>query len=331
MNWISRERLRLRQHGGIAPRFTGVPIASVGHILTSGSKIATHFLVRGALFGIGQQLDPDNLSRRWLALGTLALLVGLTVLASGTLQLGLLLVLGSPLFLYALPRIPDPVMENRTYLTLPGIAVIAASLSDDLWMPPIAIVYGLIAFHRNDYWRTRYAFWKQASRESPAKLRPRINYAVAMSKNDEMPAAIEIYKTIVESADPQPEGALAASNLALLYLEQHKRTNDQEWLRAAVELLHYSINVWPDHPRLRYTRGCVFMGFGRWPEAILEFDVAVEKHKKFAEAFRMRARCWGRLSNAENALADAQKAEVIDGIHGVLRFESKEKELMNAQ
>ena len=304
-------------------RRMGVPFAQLGAMPRLLLLQLWYFLGRGVIAGVNLRLDPD-VRLNWP--GGVAVFVGIAgacVLTTDTLQLGFVLVLASPVLLYALPKIPDPVMENRAYAMLIGVAFLAAWAGEraPVLISLLGVIYLLATLERNQYWSTRYRFWERASQESPNKLRPQVNFAVALGRSPpERQRAIEAYRRLVATGNPAREVGLAAANLALLYIEEHRRTQDQQWVREAALLLDRAELQWPGHSRILNNRGSMYMGFGQWQLAIEEFSRAIESQPKFSEAWRNRARCWGRLGNLEQAKADAERAEQIDGIHAVFRF-----------
>ena len=300
-------------------------IAPPRAILGNGSRLVYHFISRGALIGINQQLDPDYTPPHpVITVACLSALSVLCLISTGPLQLGLVLVLVSPLWLYAFVSIPDPIMENRAYLTMPGLAIIGAWAAERSFWSVILLVavYSTATFRRNKYWSSRLEFWGRAVIESPRKIRPQVNYAVALSKVEKVKVwrevggreeAAEIYESVLALGINNRECALAASNLALLFIHEHELTKDQEWMRRAIAVLHAAEQRWPDHTRIRFHRGTLFMGFHAWREAITELDLAIKLQPKHADAYRERAKCWGQLGDREKALADAARAEQLDG------------------
>src|SRR5262249_32617278 len=122
--------------------------------------------------------------------------------------------------------IDDPMMEQRMYLPMAGIAVSAG------WLFAVAIARApraalpigallgtaLIAlpFARNVVWLSPITLWLDAAQKSPAKLRPQVNLGAAYHDADRLDDAIDHYCRALQ-IDPDDE--LAADNLAMALIE----------------------------------------------------------------------------------------------------------------
>ena len=311
--------------------YTGFGFESPQHILAVGNQLVWYYLCRGPLFGVNQKLDPDSniRAKRVGSILAILILIAAVVLAPDErLRLGLLLILFNPLWLYSIPNLFDPLMENRAYtMTVPVALIIAYVATVTLWAPAVLLLlWGVRTYQRAGYWNTRYGFWKQAYKESPDASRPRINWAVALSKNDQMDESMDIYRQFISSGSVEHDAALAVANLSLIYMYLNKITNDNSWRLLATELLVYGEFTWPGHPRIRFNRGCLFMGYKRFLEAIDEFDIAIRVLPEYPSAYRQRARCYGLLGDLKSAQEDAARADACDGMQGVVRLMRRDNE-----
>lgn len=240
--------------------------------------------------------------------------------------IGALLVLVSPIWLYAFWTLPDPVLENRAYISLLGFGFIAADLAQQAPFGVLLLItaWAAVTYRRAGYWQTRKAFWGRACEESPHNKRAHANYTVQLSQEGKFGEAAAHYEWMIREWGTAREAGTAAANLSIIYMEMHRATGEDGWRIKAAELLHMAKDRWPRHQRIFHNRGAMFMGYERWHEAIDEFTRAIEIQPSLAEAYRNRARCWGRLGDAEKAAADAAEAEKIDGVPSRLRFVKKD-------
>ena len=304
---------------------TGIYPIGLRDAVRNGFALATHFLVYGVWLSINQQMDPDTRTDSVNTLASLLALIVLLIVVPAPFQLGLLLLLVNPLWLYAFPDIHDTVMENRAYLVLLAKAVLGAAAFQLAPIPTAALMglYFIATLQRNMWWATRYRFWKRAATECPDKLRPQVNYAVQLGQHGQVEQAMRVYESLIQTGRTEKEVALAASNLSLLYLRQEGIAQNPEdkriWLRNAATVLEYGKDQWPTHELIRYHRGRMFMMFEKWREAIAEFDVAIQAHPRSAVSLMCRAQCWGQLGDRVRAQQDGDRAEKIDGIQRILR------------
>ena len=167
-------------------RHLGIQCGSPAFILIGLCLLSHHFFIRGVILGVGQQLDPDPRPNYRLSLFVYVAVWVVTFLADGMPQMILLMIMLNISWLYSCPKIPDPVMENRRQSLLLPVAMAAALFIEQypLFAPYLIWVIGFYFLRsalRNQFWSKRLFFWRQAHLEAPYKLRPRLNYGVALS------------------------------------------------------------------------------------------------------------------------------------------------------
>ena len=258
-------------------------------------------------------------------------------MADGMPQMILLMIMLNISWLYSCPKIPDPVMENRSQSLLLPVAMAAALFIEQypLFAPYLIWVIGFYFLRsalRNQFWSKRLFFWRQAHLEAPYKLRPRLNYGVALSAIGRTEDALKMYQNLVHIGDRASEAGTAAVNLSILYIQQHQLLKDKdpdganEWIKLAAELLTEAETRWPRHSRVRHCRGVMYMGYSLqhsecWQLAIDEFLIAIKLNPKQTDSMREAARCYGRLGDGERAKALIEKAVQIDGRKTTLTYE----------
>jgi tetratricopeptide (TPR) repeat protein len=238
--------------------------------------------------------------------------------------IGIALIFISPVWLYALSRIPDRTMENRFYLTIMlGVSFICAAVAESLAALPIALIYiwAMQTRERCGYWVDRFTFWQQAALETPHKIRAQVNWAAALSRAGYNQQASDIYLKLLSFNINTWEIALAAGNLSTLYIYQHNRSvregkADSRWLDLAMMILDDAVKRWPDNPLIHYNRGCMAKEFKRYPEAVAALSAAIRWKPKYTKAIRLRAVVYGLLGERKLAEADLLTAESQDGLPG---------------
>lgn len=269
-------------------------------IATRTEAIAWHFLCRGVLLGIGLQLDPDIRPNKAIVAGML-LSIPLMILF---LPIPLLLPFGwlfvSPVWAYALADTADIVLENRAYLSLLGIAGLAAWAGEraPLLVGALVLIYAWRTVERNRDWSTARRFAIRAYQESPRKPRVRLGFAEQISGFGCERQAEEIYRALLDVNEPL--AGTAAANLAQVLVKQDR-------LEEAADILNMSIRRWPDHAALLVNRGYFLMRLGMWGAAILEFDHALRADADLTSAYEGRAICKAKLGqDVESGLSDKQ-------------------------
>lgn len=283
--------------------------------------IAWHHLGRGVSLGVHQQLDPDvrPVGPRGLVLFGVLLVIALT--AEGPAQIGLAVLILSPMWLYAFAKVQDEVMENRSYIAVFGLALLAGSLAEHApaGVAMLIILYGLRTYGRNRATATRMRYWEMAARESPRKMRPLVNIAERLGSTGQIDEAIRLYEEIWPKLDDTLIGS-AGANLAAFLM---KRASDQKArgeteaaersIAQAVLVLDEAIGRAPKHPMLRNTYGVFLMTQRRIQEAMDELDAAIRLNPELANAYRNRGSCRRALGDWDGAQLDYRQAERIDG------------------
>ena len=166
----------------------------------------------------------------------------------------------SPLWLYMFSSIQDTVLENRAYITVLGIAALAAWAAErSPWAVAfLVILYAIRTIQRNRSWTSQLRIWTQAMSETPRKGRVRINYATVLHESGMVKLAEEQYRKIM--ADNLPQGGNAAANLIVICAGDGRLEECLQWLPNAVK-------TWPTNPLLLANYAGVLMTAGRLDEA----------------------------------------------------------------
>ena len=143
----------------------------------------------------------------------------------------------------------DVIYEHRLYLPSFGFFVVVIWLIDRVitkrrdfvtsvsLLVLMVFVYTGLTIQRNQIWQTPLSLWADATRKSPAKSRPHLNYAVELQKKGLLDQASAEYKTTL-LLDPKKYKALG--NLASIYVIEKKYD-------LAKQLYSKSLEIEPDY------------------------------------------------------------------------------------
>lgn len=203
------------------------------------SMLLDYYLFRGALYGLNLH-DRANPEKRFCAGGLIALAVLLFSAATvPDLRLPIAWLLLSPVWLYALIDLPELIIENRAYISLLGIAGIAAWVAE---RAPL-LVAGLIVFYvfrtlqRLAVWSDPVALWKSIMADWPEDIEAKVNYATALHERGWLFDAERQYRELV-SEDPT-----ACANLVALCAQQKRYEHAVNWGK-------FGLKRWPQHELL---------------------------------------------------------------------------------
>lgn len=226
--------------------------------------------------------------------------------------LALTWLLFSPLWLYAFIELKDTVMENRAYVTLLGIAALAAWAAERAPVPVflLVVLYAIRTVQRNRVWRSPMAFSACAFSESPKNGRAQLNYATALQAAGMNKLAAEQYGKLIQSGSPQ--GGQAAANMASMRLIEGR-------VKETIAILPHAIEAWPGTVDLHINLGCAHAMNGDTVAAALQFKLACLLQPNHPSALRNLAACQRALGMEEESRENAEKAKKLDGRELVVR------------
>lgn len=299
-------------------------------VVTSLKALFWHFFCRGALLGFRLQIDPDpKPSSALLVLGGFVVVCLFAFMPA--LRLGLALLAVCPLWIYAFTPIDDPVMENRGYLALLGMAFLGAGVAahHPYSVAAIATLYGWMTFRRTFCFSTRFSFAKRAFIEAPDNFRCHINIAMRVHEaGGSRRGSIQVYETALMKAGPGVSPRLrgvATANLGLLYIDEGLATGNGQWGERAGLLLDKAVTEFPGHVDVHFARAHFFCILGMYPQSVVELGICLKEQPQYCKALRRRAMCHALLGDYALAQQDLDAAEMVDGEPGRINFRPAEE------
>jgi tetratricopeptide (TPR) repeat protein len=173
-------------------------------------------------------------------------------------------------------NIHTPVAERYAYLPSAGFILMACDLvlrvrtatrnglpirpGPARWIPAGGIlvllaVLSAMTVTRNQVWRDSASLWEDTIRKSAAASIPHLSLGEIYERQGRLKEAEDQYRAALEGRGPRPFYANAATNLAIVLLQQRRFDRAEEAVRLGLARV-------PDHPILHYTEGMI-----HWEEA----------------------------------------------------------------
>jgi tetratricopeptide (TPR) repeat protein len=326
-------------------------ITPLNYLLTQFGVIVRYLFL--LIIPIGQNVDHDIplvtsiFDTRTIL--SILVLVGLIILAIKTYKHYRILSFGISWFFITLAiesgiiPISDLMFEHRTYLPSFGFFLI---LSWGIWAllekknrsVAIAVlilltgINSVLAFERNNVWKTDISLWTDAAAKSPDKARPVYNLGIAHYKAGQMEMAAEDFSKLIAIApkmetawsnrgdayislgqwenvitdyskvtELDPNSSMAYYNLGIAY--GHTGQADK-----AVFDYSRAISLDPKNAKAYSNRGVVYSNSGQWDQAIADYSKAIEIDGGYSDAYVNRGIAYYNLKQQDKAIADYSKA-----------------------
>lgn len=222
----------------------------------------------------------------WAALGIIGALIWLYLLCDKQAKAGLMALLISPLTVYALVPMQDPIQGHRAYIAGLGVIILVATVLKRIpwrsaqWLVTAALVttLGISTVKQNERWNTAVTLWEQARTVNPLKARVHLNLGYAYQDRQRFRDALESYKRAVII---KPELWAAWSNIATIYM-------DFGDLKAAEVPLQNLVERAPRMAEGLINLGVLRMRQHRYDESIALQDRALEVHPGYLPALANR-------------------------------------------
>lgn len=280
--------------------------------------------IRLILLPVGQNVDPDFPLSRSLGdhlawLGLLALIAAALLLLWQRRRFPLAAA-GFFIFLAFLAPtssfvpILDPVAERRVYFPFIGFLLLLLDLLQSGPVPisrslrslsgsvpiftAILLLLSWLTYSRAGLWGSEIALWRDSVTKSPAKWRPRFQYAYALYHANQCAEAAAEFQTASTLGKPDPrlyiDWALALDcasrpDEAILRLQDAARLENTAHTQATIgmiygkrgqslkslEALAEAERLDPRFPMTYVYRGNVYASLGRWQDALVQFERAL--------------------------------------------------------
>ena len=239
------------------------------------------------------------------AVGTLVLLTALALWrrpAVGFLGAWFFIIL-SPSSSIA-PIIQQPVAENRLYLSLAAVPVLAVlglyalNRRTLVWWTVVALVFGGLTWRRNLDYRTPLALWTDTVAKRPDNARAHNNLGSALLAAGRTAEAMEQFET---AARLQPAYAEPRQNLGVALLRLGRAAE-------AVDRFGEALRLRPDSADTLCNLGEALLAAGRPADALASFQQAVEVQPAHAPAHNNLSVVLLATGRVEEAIAEAETA-----------------------
>lgn len=251
------------------------PLNPSDYVHTYWANLAPDFLLKMAVpFGLNG--DPDlTVVKTWNNWRFIPIV--LILCASGLafwfgyypIPVGLAALWLSPMLLYSIFPLADPIMENRAYIPMLGVAILATELHSkltDKWIAIIFLCLCVITISRNRVWHTPQTFWEDTVYKSPFKDRPRVNLAMWYQTHGMEEDAVTQYRLALVY---NPNLWIATSNLSSILIKR------QDYAEAEILLLN-TLQGSPKFEEAWINLGVLCLNTGRLDDALYSMNRALE-------------------------------------------------------
>ncbi len=272
--------------------------------------------------GLGQNIDPDIETTEWkslrfaAALLISAVIVRVGFMASPVIQAGLVLAILSPMLLYWIVPVPDPVMENRAYFSLLGVTILftyAASFAP-VWLVTFGIAFlACVCAHRAYCWSDGITLWSSAVNDGSGN-KPRVlaNLACCWIQKNEFGIAEMLLLDAIKVA---PNTAVAWSNLAHISKNRgmiaHSKGETEktvEHFKKSRELFEEAVKRSPRHHNGWLELGQMCEILNDWKGAEAAFREAIRLSPNYHEAQNKLGMIMTVTERTDEAIVHLEKA-----------------------
>ncbi|MFO8129011.1 MAG: tetratricopeptide repeat protein [Bacteroidales bacterium] len=202
----------------------------------------------------------------------------------------------------------DALMENRVYLSLAGFSLFLVagvySLGKDqrLRMADygfviVIIVLAILAYQRNEVWKSKLTLWEDSVGKNPANPRGLTNLGLALVREQEYPSALEKYNKAIQHD----------TSFYTAYLNRGLMLFDLGKYELAIKDLNKALRGIKDTDIPYFFRGVSHAHLEHYPEAIKDLTRAIEINPRFAGSYKNRGVVYEKTHNYRDARADYDK------------------------
>ena len=292
---------------------------SRGHYFLTQFRVMVTYL-RLLFVPLNQNLDYDySISETLWEMSTLACgCLLLLIIVSGVLLFPRYRLISFSIFWFFLTLsvessvipLKNVIFEHRLYLPVVGYSIFLPISIYHLCHKKLksrvvtAIVltiitfYSILAYTRNEVWKSEFALWDDTVNKSPGKARPYVNRSTAY-------AGLGLYEEAISDCNRAlsivPGHEVAYNNRGVAYEKMGE-------FDRAISDFSQALSLNPDYARAYSGRGLAYLGRGELDKAISDFDQALRINPKYDEAYNNRAIVYGRKGEDDKAISDFSQA-----------------------
>ena len=215
--------------------------------------------------------------------------------------------------------IRDLIFEHRLYLPMMGFGLALAGacfalLGKSDWRRPtaallaVALVFGVLAYRRNQVWKTQMAMWQDVAKKAPGKARAYKGIGFEYEKVKNMKEALKAYGKAIELHPGYDE---VYYNMANIYIEQKKYD-------LAMALFDKAIEIKPNYAMAYHNRALLYAMLGENDKAIRDLDKAIDLQPDYTLAFRNRGYFYSLKGDFESAVTNYNRALELDPRYAIV-------------
>ena len=314
----------VQRHGGAVGSLEALP---------SSARMANGFV--SYITYMVKMLWPTNLAvfyphpgswPLWQVLGSLVLLIAITVLATRGAKkcpyaaVGWLWYLGTLVPVIGVVQVGSQALADRfTYIPLVGLFIIVAWAVPELlkkWpyrkealiaLSALCLLcLFLVTWRQVGYWRNDFVLWDHAMEVAGPSSIIHNNRGLAYFDLGNYTQAIPDFNRAIEI---DPRFGEAYNNRGTAYGSLGNYTQ-------AIADFNRAIEIHPRYGKAYYNRGFAYGSLGKSTEAIADFNRAIEINPGYGEAYNNRGTAYGSLGNYTQAIADYSRAIEINPGYG---------------
>jgi tetratricopeptide (TPR) repeat protein len=203
------------------------------------------------------------------------------------------------------PVAGQPIAENRVYLSLAAVAILAAVLLDRILstrghaaLLAAAAAFGCMSIARNHDFRSEQSIWSDTIAKRPNSSRAHFYYGTALVRRGQMNEGIAHLEKAVAL---KPSYSFAHVNLATALFGQNRLDDALRHFALAVQLK-------PDDPAARSNFGSALFKAGKKAEAVEQYREALRLRPTHADARVNLGIVLAHLGKTDEAIATFQEA-----------------------
>jgi protein O-mannosyl-transferase len=207
------------------------------------------------------------------------------------------------------PVAEQPMAENRMYLPLAGLTVLALAGVQRLGRRRVVALvaaaatgFGVLAVQRNADYADDVRLWSDTMAKRPLNPRAHYNGGLALLRRGEAAPALARFQ---EAVRLKPDHAEAHASAGTALLQLGRAADALPWYERALQLN-------PVYPRAHYNYGLALFRAGDLPRAIASFERALQQAPELADAHTSLGNALFQLDRTAEALRHYEQALRID-------------------